>query len=67
MSAAKTETMSFELSCDLNDGFANAPPLTVEVRSIDDLLDQMMRLDTFTNDYGVPIPAGAVVTVRRIV
>lgn len=57
---------TFEIACDLNDGLANAPALVVEAKDADELLDQMLRLDTFTNDYGVMIPVGAVVTIKRL-
>lgn len=58
--------MTFRISKDHNDGLANAPALEVHVQDIDELLHVLGGLDTFTNDYGVPVGVGTVVTIERV-
>lgn len=57
---------TFEIECDLGDGLANAPAILVDAKDADDLVSHMVALDTFTNDYGVMIPVGATVTIKRV-
>lgn len=57
--------MTFEIEAKLNDGLGESPPVTVEVSGIEELLSRLLALDTFTNDYGVPMPVGATVRIER--
>jgi hypothetical protein len=58
--------MRFKIQTELNDGMRDAPPITAEAESIDDLLFLLKADDALTNDYGVPIPVGAIVTIERV-
>jgi len=57
--------MKFKVETNLNDGLADAPPLTYDVPSVERLLANLLAHDAFTNDYGVPVPVGTTVTIER--
>lgn len=57
--------MKFRIESRINDGLAEAPPMVVMAVSIEELVEQMLELDTFTNDYGIPLPIGATVKIVR--
>lgn len=58
--------LRYKIESHINDGLAEAPPLEVEVESVDQLVDQLIALDSFTNDYGDVRNVGATVTITRV-
>ena len=58
--------MIFNVETKLNDGLADAPAVSVHAPSIDELLFVLGSDGTFENDYGIPIPPGATVTIERV-
>lgn len=56
--------MKYRITSKLNDGFAEQPPVELEVASPYDLAN--MLSEELANDYGVPFGVGFTLLVERV-
>jgi diadenosine tetraphosphatase ApaH/serine/threonine PP2A family protein phosphatase len=56
--------MRYRIETSLNDGLAEAPGVTVECESLEDLFTTAG--ECYSNDYGVPFGVGSTLTIERL-